>query len=84
MMGSKLQKKNDYEENQKIMISCIIGIMMFHHVALVAYIVQNISGLDYVVDDNTIRVIISRMRDKIGSEYIKTIRVLGYRLESHE
>ena len=27
-MGSKLQKKNDYEENQKIMISCIIGIMI--------------------------------------------------------
>ncbi len=36
---------------------------------------------DYVVDDNTIRVIISRLRDKIGSEYIKTIRGLGYRLE---
>ena len=38
----------------------------------------------YVVDDNTIRVIISRLRDKIGSEYIKTIRGLGYRLERHE
>ena len=39
---------------------------------------------EYAVDDNTIRVIISRLRDKIGSEYIKTIRGLGYRLESHE
>lgn len=36
---------------------------------------------DYVVDDNTIRVIISRLRDKIGNEAIKTIRGLGYRLE---
>lgn len=36
------------------------------------------------VDDNTIRVIISRLRDKIGNEYIKTIRGLGYRLEKHE
>ncbi len=35
------------------------------------------------VDDNTIRVIISRLRDKTGAEYIKTIRGLGYRLESH-
>ena len=34
-----------------------------------------------VVDDNTIRVIISRLRDKIGSEHIKTIRGLGYRYE---
>ena len=36
---------------------------------------------EYVVDDNTIRVIISRLRDKIGNDTIKTIRGLGYRLE---
>lgn len=39
---------------------------------------------EYVADDNTIRVIISRLRDKIGEEYIKTIRGLGYRLEKLE
>ena len=33
------------------------------------------------VDDNTIRVIISRLRDKVGAEHIKTIRGLGYRYE---
>ena len=32
-------------------------------------------------DDNTIRVVISRLRDKVGSEHIKTIRGLGYRFE---
>ena len=32
---------------------------------------------DSAVDDNTIRVIISRLRDKIGAEHIKTIRGLG-------
>ena len=37
---------------------------------------------DGAVDDNTIRVIISRLRDKIGSEHIKTIRGLGYRFET--
>ena len=39
---------------------------------------------EYVVDDNTIRVIISRLRDKIGDDTIKTIRGLGYRLETYE
>ena len=38
-------------------------------------------GDTIVVDDNTIRVKISRLRDKIGSDRIKTIRGLGYRLE---
>ena len=38
-------------------------------------------GDTIVVDDNTIRVTISRLRDKIGSDRIKTIRGLGYRLE---
>ncbi len=38
-------------------------------------------GNEYAVDDNTIRVIISRLRDKIGNDTIKTIRGLGYRLE---
>lgn len=36
---------------------------------------------DSAVDDNTIRVIISRLRDKVGNEHIKTIRGLGYRFE---
>lgn len=37
---------------------------------------------DGAVDDNTIRVIISRLRDKVGAEQIKTIRGLGYRFET--
>ena len=36
---------------------------------------------DSFVDDNTIRVTISRLREKIGGDCIKTIRGLGYRLE---
>lgn len=38
-------------------------------------------GEAYAVDDNTIRVAISKLRDKIGTDYIRTIRGLGYRLE---
>lgn len=41
-------------------------------------------GNEFGVDDNTIRVIISRLREKIGNDTIKTIRGLGYRLEAHE
>lgn len=36
---------------------------------------------DSFVDDNMIRVTISRLREKIGGDCIKTIRGLGYRLE---
>ena len=37
---------------------------------------------DTAADDNTIRVIISRLRDKVGAKHIKTIRGLGYRFEA--
>lgn len=35
---------------------------------------------DYAVDDNAIRVMISKLREKTGAGYIETIRGLGYRL----
>ena len=35
---------------------------------------------DYAVDDNAIRVMISKLREKTGVGYIETIRGLGYRL----
>jgi DNA-binding response OmpR family regulator len=39
-------------------------------------------GEVYVADDNTIRVCISKLRNKIGEEEISSIRGLGYRLEA--
>jgi len=36
---------------------------------------------EQIVDDNSIRVAISKLRDKVGRENIKTIRGLGYRME---
>ena len=41
-------------------------------------------GEDLVVDDNTIRVTISHLREKIGEAKITNIRGLGYRLECQE
>lgn len=46
-------------------------------------IYENGWGNEYAVDDNTIRVVISRLRDKVGEDLIKTIRGLGYRLEKY-
>lgn len=39
-------------------------------------------GEEYAIDDNTIRVCISKLRSKIGEGEIKSIRGLGYRLEA--
>lgn len=39
-------------------------------------------GEEYAIDDNTIRVCISKLRNKIGEGEIKSIRGLGYRLEA--
>lgn len=46
-------------------------------------LLQNIweNGSDYV-DDNTLSVHISRLRDKIGRQHIKTVKGVGYRWES--
>ena len=44
---------------------------------------ENGWGNENAVDDNTIRVIISRLRDKIGEDKITTIRGLGCRLEKN-
>lgn len=38
-------------------------------------------GETFAIEDNTIRVAISKLRDKLGEDEIKTIRGLGYRLE---
>lgn len=36
------------------------------------------------IDDNTLSVHVSRLREKIGAEYIKTIRGVGYRWEDKQ
>ncbi|OJG62142.1 winged helix-turn-helix domain-containing protein [Enterococcus malodoratus] len=37
---------------------------------------------DPLIGDNNVRVMMSKLREKIGAERIKTIRGLGYRLEA--
>lgn len=45
-------------------------------------ILSSVWGDDVVVGDRTIDVHIRKLREKIGSEYIKTIKGVGYKFES--
>jgi len=44
-------------------------------------IFNNIWGSDVIVGDRTIDVHIRKLREKIGSEYIKTIKGIGYKFD---
>ncbi len=44
-------------------------------------ILDNIWGNDVVVGDRTIDVHIRKLREKIGDEFIKTIKGVGYKFE---
>ncbi|MBI2258921.1 MAG: response regulator transcription factor [Flavobacteriia bacterium] len=45
------------------------------------YILEKVWGNDIVVGDRTIDVHIRKLREKIGNEYIKTIKGVGYKFE---
>ena len=46
-----------------------------------AEILNNVWGQDIIVGDRTIDVHIRKLREKIGSEFIKTVKGIGYKLE---
>lgn len=45
------------------------------------YILEKVWGDDVIVGERTIDVHIRKIREKIGDEYIKTVKGLGYKLE---
>ncbi|MBS1646552.1 MAG: response regulator transcription factor [Bacteroidetes bacterium] len=45
------------------------------------YILQHVWGNDVVVGDRTIDVHIRKLREKLGEEYIKTIKGVGYKFD---
>lgn len=45
------------------------------------YILEKIWGEDVTVGDRTINVRVSKLREKIGEKYIKTIKGVGYKFE---
>lgn len=44
-------------------------------------IIENIWGFDYIGETRTVDMHIASLRQKIGDEYIKTIRGVGYKME---
>jgi two-component system OmpR family response regulator len=49
------------------------------HIVSQSELVNHLYSIDDTRESNTIEVYVSRLRRKIGSEHIKTIRGLGYR-----
>ena len=45
-------------------------------------IYRNVWGTDVIVGNRTIDVHISKLREKVGQEYIKTIKGIGYKIEN--
>lgn len=46
-------------------------------------LIEHIYAQDYDRDSNTIEVFVSRLRKKLGSDQIQTVRGMGYRLVDH-
>ena len=47
-------------------------------------ILSDVWGLDIIVGDRTIDVHIRKLREKIGDNFIKTVKGVGYKLELNE
>ena len=56
--------------------------MMMHHGRVIGRteLVEHLYDQDFDRDSNTIEVFIGRLRKKIGTDRIETVRGLGYRL----
>jgi two-component system, OmpR family, response regulator len=60
----------------------VLSYLMHHSGRLVsrAELVEHIYPVDFDRDSNTVEVFIARLRRKLGSEFIETVRGLGYRV----
>ena len=56
--------------------------MIMHHQRVISRteLVEHLYDQDFDRDSNTIEVFIGRLRKKLGSDRIETVRGLGYRL----
>lgn len=86
-----LDKMEVYKNNQKINLTSlelkILG-LLFENINKVVtrnYIIENIwkwTGND--VNDNTVTVYLKRIREKLDSDIIITLKGIGYRIDEHE
>ena len=86
-----LDKMEVYKNNEKINLTSleikILG-LLFENINKVVtrnYIIENIwkwTGND--VNDNTVTVYLKRIREKLNSDIIITLKGIGYRIDNHE
>jgi len=62
----------------------VLSYLMHHRDRVVsqAELTEHIYAQDFDRDSNTVEVFIARLRRKLGSSFIETVRGLGYRIES--
>ncbi|WP_277423378.1 winged helix-turn-helix domain-containing protein [Vaginisenegalia massiliensis] len=63
-------------------VECVLLKTLMEHPKWVftkAQLYQQAWEQTYLEDDNSLRVLISRLRDKLGVDHIETIRGIGYR-----
>jgi two-component system, OmpR family, response regulator len=62
----------------------VLSYLMHHHGRIVSQseLTEHIYSQDFDRDSNTVEVFIARLRRKLGSSFIETVRGLGYRIEA--
>lgn len=63
----------------------VLSYLMHHSQRLVSQseLTEHIYSQDFDRDSNTVEVFIARLRRKLGSDFIETVRSLGYRMKAH-
>jgi two-component system, OmpR family, response regulator len=62
----------------------VLSYLMHHHGRIVSQseLTEHIYSQDFDRDSNTVEVFIARLRRKLGTSFIETVRGLGYRIEA--
>ena len=63
----------------------VLSYLMHHRGRVVsqAELIEHIYAQDFDRDSNTVEVFIARLRRKLGTSYIATVRGLGYRMDEN-
>jgi two-component system, OmpR family, response regulator len=62
----------------------VLSYLMHHRERVVSQgeLIEHVYAQDFDRDSNTVEVFIARLRRKLGSDFIETVRGLGYRMKA--